>query len=100
FYRPAVAGVSTPEKARKDTAAPDYARLRPITSDSGKLGTEEARILIYLLDHGQLSRKDAVALLGLGETKVKGLLSTLSDRKLVTRRGQGRGTFYVLAQKP
>ena len=71
----------------------------PITPDPDKLPVEEARILLYLLDHGQISRKDAMALLGLGETKVKGLLSALSGRKLVTRRGLGRGTCYVLAQK-
>lgn len=106
FYRPtagvgktAETGGSTPENARKIAGAPDYARLRPITPDPDKLPVEEARILLYLLDHGQISRKDAMSLLGLGETKVKALFVALAGREIIARRGQGRGTCYVLAQK-
>ena len=61
---------------------------------------EEARIHLYLLDHGQISRKDAMSLLGLGETKVKALFVALAGREIIARRGQGRGTCYVLAHKP
>jgi len=107
FYRPAAGvgktaetGGSAPENARKETGAPDYARLRPITPDPDKLPVEEARILLYLLDHGQISRKDAMSLLGLGETKVKALFVALAGREIIARRGQGRGTCYVLAHKP
>ena len=76
------------------------ARLRPITPDPDKLPVEEARILLYLLDHGQISRKDAMSLLGLGETKVKALFVALAGREIIARRGQGRGTCYVLAHGP
>jgi ATP-dependent DNA helicase RecG len=97
---PADQGGSTPENVRKIAGAPDYARLRPITPDPDKLPVEEARILLYLLDYGQISRKDTMSLLGLGETKVKALFVALAGRKLIVRRGQGRSTCYVLAQKP
>jgi ATP-dependent DNA helicase RecG len=53
-------------------------------------------VLIYLLDNDQISRKDAVALLGYGETKIKEVLNTLLEKQLIIRVGQGRGTYYKI----
>jgi ATP-dependent DNA helicase RecG len=102
FYRP----VSNTNEKAPDTAktvpslmiTPDYARLRPITPDPSRLEPEEAHILIWLLDHGKISRREVMEFLGLGETKVKAIFHALMDKKLIARNGQGRSTCYVLAQ--
>ena len=76
----------------------DYDRLRPITTDYDQLGLEEKKILMYLLDYGKISRKEAVKLLGFGDTKTKEIFITLLERGLIIRKGQGRGTYYDLAK--
>jgi ATP-dependent DNA helicase RecG len=90
----------TPDIVRSRPIAADCGRLRPITADPERLDPEEARILIFLLDQGKISRREVMELLGLGATKVKDLLSSLTENNLILRRGQGRSTYYVLAQPP
>ena len=65
-------------------------------TDYDRLGVEEKRILLYLLDHEKISRKEAVELLAIGETKIKGIFNAMLDKKLIVREGQGRSTFYQL----
>jgi predicted HTH transcriptional regulator len=86
---------STNEKA-PDT--PKNQPLRTITPDPSQLELEEAHILILLLDHGKVSRREVMGFMGLGETKVKDLFNALMHKKLIIRHGQGRSTCYVLAQ--
>ncbi|MFV0554500.1 MAG: RNA-binding domain-containing protein [Mangrovibacterium sp.] len=76
--------------------ATDYDRLRPITTDYDRLSQAEKEIVQYLLDKGVISRKDAVELLGVGETKVKEILNALVEKGIIVREGQGRGTYYKL----
>jgi len=117
FYRPAAGvgktaetGGSTPENVRKETGAPDYdrkrlsaddyGRLRTITDDLESLGSDEVRILNHLLDHAQITRKEATEVLEQGKSKAHLVLRRLVTKGLIARRGQGRGTCYVLAHGP
>ncbi|WP_159519762.1 hypothetical protein [Sunxiuqinia indica] len=61
---------------------------------------EEKKILEYLLDNEKISRKQAVSLLELGETKVKEIFGSLLSRQLIQRNGRGRSTFYTLTPNP
>ncbi len=65
-------------------------------TDYDRLGIEEKRILLYLLDHEKISRKEAVELLAIGVTKTKGIFNAMLDKKLIVREGQGRSTYYQL----
>ncbi|HLR37400.1 MAG TPA: hypothetical protein VK084_05095 [Chitinophagaceae bacterium] len=73
-------------------------RLRPITTDYDRLGLEEKRTLLYLLDNRKITKKEAVKLLGFGETKTKEILNNLVEKKFIIRRGKGRGTYYTLKE--
>jgi len=94
FYRPQ----TTDERleSQKPSKTTDYDRLRPIATDCDRLMIEEKKILLYLLDNKQISRKEAVKLLEYGETKTKEILNTLVEKKLIVREGQGRSTYYRL----
>ncbi|MBK7001600.1 MAG: putative DNA binding domain-containing protein [Rhodoferax sp.] len=97
FYRPEPG--STGYAAGGDENRPDaddYGRLRTITDDWQKIDPMAAHLLTYLLAHGQISRKQTTELLGLGKTKAHALLSSLLDKGLLERKGQGRSTCYVL----
>lgn len=101
FYRPerVVSPKTTTESARERPLATDYDRLRPITTDPSSLHPDEAAILIYLLDHPKIDRKQAVALLNIKETRAKTLFNDLLEKGLIERHGQGRSTYYVLAKR-
>jgi len=72
---------------------------RPITTDYDRLTFEEKKILLFLLDNEKISRKDAVNLLGVKETKVKEIFNMLIGKRLIERKGKGRSTYYVLEKK-
>lgn len=74
----------------------DYDRLRPIATDYDQLELEEKKILLYLLDNNKITRREAVQLLGFGETKTKEIINSLLTKKLIKREGKGRGTHYTL----
>lgn len=77
----------------------DYDRLRTITDDYGRLTKEEKQLLLHLLDHDSITRREAVSLLNLGKSKVHEVVTGLLDKQLIVRKGQGRSTFYVLKEK-
>lgn len=81
------------------TVAPDYARLRPITPDSESLDSDESQLIKYMNSHHKISRKEAIDLLQLGETKIKSLFNDLVGKGLIVRKGQGRNTCYVLLKE-
>ncbi len=83
-------------KAEVQPIETNYDRLRPITTDYDRLSEEEKQLLLYLLDHNQIVRKEAVQLLKIGETKTKEVFNELMDKKLIERKGKGRATFYKL----
>jgi predicted transcriptional regulator len=49
-----------------------------------------------LLDNKKITRKDALKILDLGETKVKELFNNLIKNTLIERMGKGRNTYYRL----
>lgn len=73
--------------------------LRPITTDYDQLNTEAKEILLHILDNKRITRKSALELLGVGETKIKELLNYLLQKELITRNGQGRNTYYTKLNK-
>lgn len=81
------------------TVAPDYARLRPITPDWESLDSDESQLIKYINSHHKISRKEAIDLLQLGETKIKSLFNDLVGKGLIERKGQGRSTYYVLKKE-
>ncbi|GAO31354.1 ATP-dependent DNA helicase [Geofilum rubicundum JCM 15548] len=90
---------SVGKPSEKTSVVSNYDRLRPITTDYDRLSFEIKRILLYLLDNEKISRKNAVELLGVRETKTKEVLNEMLDKKLIVRKGQGRSTFYTIARK-
>ena len=86
-------------KAEVQSIATEYDRLRPIATDYDRLSEEEKQLLLYLLDHHQIVRKEAVQLLKIGETKTKEVFNELLDKELIKRKGKGRATFYTLNHK-
>ena len=98
FYRPVVetAGQVADSSGKTD----DFGRLRTITDDLHALSADESALLIYLLDHGKISRLQATEHLATGKSKAHSLLSGLLVKGLVTRQGQGRSTCYVLTYRP
>ncbi len=79
--------------------ANDYERLRTITNDYEQLSKEKQVILLFLLDKFKISRKEATELIGLKNTKTYEILSKMVKEKLIEKQGQGRGTFYALANR-
>jgi len=71
---------------------------RPITPDYAQLSLEQQQIVDYVQQHLKISRAEGMALLGLGETKLKSLFNELLALGLLLRQGNGRATVYVLNQ--
>lgn len=67
-----------------------------ITTDYDRLSKDKKDILLFLLDNITISRKEAVSLLNLGETKIKEIFNELINVKLIEIHGQGRSTYYTL----
>ena len=51
---------------------------------------------MYLLENERVTRKEAVGIVGFGETKTKEILNELLKKELIIRKGKGRGTHYIL----
>jgi len=81
FYRPIV----------EDSVGND--RLRPIKTDYDQI------ILEYIEKNKRITRKEAKAILDIGETKIKELFNELIEKKIIQRIGAGRSTYYVLSKK-
>ena len=78
--------------------APDCAQLRPITPDWGYLSSDELQLMKYLFTNRKISRREAIGLLQLGETKIKSLFNDLLAKGLIKRKGQGRSTYYEIVK--
>lgn len=66
-------------------------------TDYNQLSIEEKKILAYILDNEKISRKEAIDLLNLGETKIKEIFGEMLIKKLIARHGKGRSTYYTIA---
>ncbi len=91
FYRPTIEHrrntAKTPPNKSKTV---DYGRLRSITVDSHR------SIAMHIAEHGHITRKTVIELLGIGRTKADEILSSMIGDGLIVRKGAGRGTHYVL----
>jgi len=74
----------------------DSDRLQIIANNYGQLTKDEEKIVLYLLEHKTINRKETLQILDYGETKIKELFNNMVDKKLIVRVGQGRGTHYVV----
>lgn len=89
-----------PIKNDKRPIANDYDRLRTISNDYERLSPEKQSILLYLLDHPTISRKEATSLIMAKNTKTYEILNgLLEEEKLIEKEGQGRATYYTLKRK-
>ena len=83
-------------KAEVRTMNNGYERLRTITNDYERLIPEKQSILLYLLDHKSISRKEAASLIKSKSTKTYEILKELMEiDKLITKEGRGRATHYT-----
>lgn len=89
-------GISEVDNNRLRPIETDYDRLRPIAPNYDQLEIEEKNILLYLLENERITRKEAVGIVGFGETKTKEILNDLLKKELIIRKGKGRGTHYIL----
>lgn len=71
---------------------------RTITNDCERLSKEKQDILLYLLKKKKISRKEATQLIGLKNTKTYEIFTELLDENLIVKQGQGRSTYYTLAE--
>lgn len=85
------------QSTEKRPITDDYGRLRTITNDYERLIPEKQTILLYLLDHKSISRKEAASLINSKNTKTYEVLKELMETdKLIKKEGKGRATFYTL----
>mgnify|MGYP003146826909 CR=1 FL=1 len=88
------------QSTEKRSITTDYERLRTIANDYEQLIPEKQSILLYLLDHKSISRKEAASLIKSKNTKTYEVLKELMETdKLVDKQGQGRATHYILKRK-
>ncbi len=91
FYRPTIEHRrNTAEIPPNKSKTVDYGRLRSITVDSHR------SIAMHIAEHGHITRKTVMELLGIGRTKADEILSSMIGDGLIVRKGAGRGTHYVL----
>ena len=88
FYRPIVE-----DSLGKVSESVGNDRLRPITTDYDQI------ILEYIEKNKRITRKEAKAILDIGETKIKELFNEIIEKKIIQRIGAGRSTYYVLSKK-
>lgn len=73
--------------------------LRPIATDK-ELTLEQIEVIRFVQEKQKITRREAVALLEFGETKIKEVLNSLLDEQVLVRRGQGRSTYYEFGSRP
>ncbi|MBD8490025.1 putative DNA binding domain-containing protein [Echinicola sp. CAU 1574] len=97
FIRPQIT-VSSKESIEQDQSIrQNYERLRTITNDYERLDKEKRTILLYLLEKGKISRKEATILLDLKNTKTYEILTEMVGQNLIKKQGKGRATYYMLS---
>jgi ATP-dependent DNA helicase RecG len=88
----------------------DVEFYRPIATDReksigkvsdgiGKVSDHEQQILIYLQSQHTITSKVVEQLIGVKEARARRILKGMTDRKLLEKRGNGRSTYYVIANK-
>ncbi len=59
---------------------------------------QEQMVLAYVAAHGRITRGQAAQLCAVSPEQAGALLKRLSDRRLLLRQGERRGTFYILPE--
>ena len=61
-----------------------------------ELRDKERAIINYIMDKGKISRRECVELLKSSSTTAYRYLKALEEKRLITRRGNGKNIYYVL----
>ncbi len=86
----------TDDNEQLRTITDDYGRLRTITDDYESLSIEKKKILLYILDNGRITRREAVGVTSHQKSKVFEILNEMVKEKLLLTKGKGRATHYIL----
>jgi len=76
----------------------DYERLRTIMNDYERLDASERTIIEYLIANKKVTRKQAIEVLNVQQTKAYYVLDGLLEKNILIRKGQGRGTYYEMKE--
>jgi len=68
-------------------------------NDYERLTKVKKKILLYLLDNNKITRKEASDLIGFKNTKTFYILTDMTNAGLLTKKGKGRATHYILNPK-
>lgn len=71
---------------------PENDRLRPITTDYDRI------ILEYINQNGKITKKQALEIVDIKETKIKEIFNQMIETKQIVRCGSGRSTYYEVAK--
>lgn len=81
---------------RKRSNAVECGRLRTIANDCERLSPEKQKVLLYLLDNGSITRKQAKNILNFQNTKTYKILTEMVKEDLLIMKGKGKNTHYIL----
>ena len=71
-------------------------KLDRALSNYGRLSSDKKAILLYSLDNETITRHEAINLIGLKKTKIHQIFTNMIEENLISRKGSGRSTYYVL----
>jgi predicted HTH transcriptional regulator len=54
--------------------------------------------MIYIQEKGKITRREALSIVHVGETKTKEILNSLLGQGFIKRTGKRRSTHYVLGE--
>ncbi|WP_143153596.1 helix-turn-helix domain-containing protein [Caloranaerobacter azorensis] len=60
------------------------------------LSEQEMRIIEYIKNNGKITSKEVEKLIGVKNRRAREILKEMIDRKVITRKGRGRSTYYSL----
>ncbi|MFA7057918.1 MAG: hypothetical protein WC155_10250 [Candidatus Cloacimonadales bacterium] len=68
-------------------------------NDYERLTKGKQNILLYLLDNNKITRKKAMESTDFKSSKTSELLTEMANEGLLTKKGKGRATHYILNPK-
>ena len=72
----------------------DSAQIRPIQIQV----FAEKLIIVYLRNNEKITSKSAMALLKLGSSRAREILSYMAEKDIIIKNGKTNGTYYTLRQ--
>ncbi|MCX6992725.1 MAG: MarR family winged helix-turn-helix transcriptional regulator [Kiritimatiellaeota bacterium] len=76
-----------------------HERRAEAAMDPAELPGRQAHILEIIQIKGRINRADVIADLGVGRSTATNLLDNMVQEGLIQRAGEGRGTYYLAAEK-